>query len=610
MAERRTRCVLLACVLAVAGAAGLSAGAAVVAPDAAVADDRARASSAPPAGAVSAEGDDTLDDFTFSRLDADYTLSRAEDGTSRLRVVETFEAEFPDTDQNRGMRRSIPDSYNGQPLHPEVVSVADGDGAPRPIEVEQDDEVFTMTSRGDDFVHGTQVYVFTYDLENVTWRFADTDADEFYWDVNGVDWPQAFGEITATVHVDETLAASLTGAAACYVGEQGAEQTCGIDVSATPDGATATARATDVGPHETVTVSLAFAPGTFVLFDTGYLASPWGWWQAAAFLAVLLALAAAIAVRRRALRDAPGRSVVIAEYEPPPGIDALTGAVLLGKTSKAIPAEVLEQAVAGSIRIEEGEPRRWTGAKLRAVLVDPSRADGDGAQLLEGLFGAGAEPGATFEFGSSDTRLSTVAQKILAWAGKHLTEIGVFREVRPGTRVVPAIVMGIGLAGSVGFGIAALTGFVVPLIPVILLVAAIVAALLFVGLVAHRPLSARGAELRDHLAGLKEFIAWAEADRIRMLQSPSGAERVAVDTSDPTQMLKVYEPLLPYAVVFGQEKEWAERLADLYGDGASPAWYAGSAAFNAAAFSAGIGSLSASAMSSSSTSGGSAGGGS
>jgi hypothetical protein len=73
--------------------------------------------------------------------------------------------------------------------------------------------------------------------------------------------------------------------------------------------------------------------------------------------------------------------------------------------------------------------------------------------------------------------------------------------------------------------------------------------------------------------------------------------------------LKLYETLLPYAVVFGQEKKWAEELVVLYGAGNSPGWYAGSSGFNAAAFSAGISNLSTSA-SSSSSSGGSSGGGS
>ena len=57
-----------------------------------------------------------VDDFTFDSFDADYTLTRADDGTSRLRAVETIVAVFPETDQNRGIRRAIPDTYQGQPL--------------------------------------------------------------------------------------------------------------------------------------------------------------------------------------------------------------------------------------------------------------------------------------------------------------------------------------------------------------------------------------------------------------------------------------------------------------------------------------------------------------
>jgi uncharacterized membrane protein len=75
-------------------------------------------------------------------------------------------------------------------------------------------------------------------------------------------------------------------------------------------------------------------------------------------------------------------------------------------------------------------------------------------------------------------------------------------------------------------------------------------------------------------------------------------------------MLVLYEALLPYAVVFGQEKEWAQQLATMYSAGQSPYWYSGDvAAFNAATFAAGIGSLTSTAAASSSTSGGSGGGG-
>ncbi|MFH8248816.1 DUF2207 domain-containing protein [Microbacterium sp. B2969] len=550
-----------------------------------------------------------VDDFRFSSLDVDYTLTRADDGTSRLEVQERFVAEFPDIDQNHGMRRLVPDSYGGAPLNPHFVSITDGDGNPRPAEVDDEDGVFSMTSRADDFVHGEQTYIFTYTLENVTRFFEDTDADEFYWDVNGTDWAQPFGRITATLHMDAALAAALTGSASCYHGYEGATDPCSISIERTNAASTVTASTGDVPPHQTMTIAVGFEPGTFTKFDASFFASPWGWLQAIAALGVLGGLLWAIITRRRRLRDEPGRPTIIAEYTPPAHIDALESAVLLGRTSKAIPAEVLEQAVVGSIRILEGE-RRWLGgARLKAELVDPTKADGDGLMLLDGLY-PGFVVGDLYEFGQTDRRFSSAAQSIIKAATKELDRRGLRRRVPAWTRALPIIATG--LAGTLVFlfGVAALNALVDAWVPIILIVGAFIAEFAVISLVSHKPLTALGAEVRDHLAGLKVFIEWAEADRIRMLQSPQGAERVAIDTSDRREMLKIYEALLPYAVVFGQEKQWAKELAVLYGEQGSPVWYSGSSgAFNAAAFSAGIGTLSSSA-SSASSSGGSSGGGS
>ena len=554
-------------------------------------------------GASPAHAD--VDDFAFESLDVEYQLGRTEDGTSTLTVVETFVAVFPEIDQNHGMRRIIPDSYQGAPLHPRLVSITDENGVAREADVESGDGEYVMTSRADGFVHGRQTYVFTYTLENVTRYFPDTGDDEFYWDVNGTDWAQSFGRITARVTMPADLEAERTGEQSCYIGYFGATQTCPI---ADVDGGVE-ASVDSVQPHQTMTIAIGFEPDTFTEFDSTYFASPWGWLQSGvALLGLGGALVWAVIVRRRHLRDEPGRPVIIAEYTPPRGIDALESAVLLGYTTKAIPAEVLEQAVVGSIRIEEGQ-RRWLGAvRLKAVLVDPSLADGDGRMLLPGLFPRGV-PGEEFEFGRTDTRFSTTAQKVLKAATAELTARGLRRQVPAAARAWPVLLAIASAALVVLFGIVALSAFVMPLVPIVLLIGAILTVIVVGGLVSRKPLTAAGAEVRDHLLGLKQFIEWAEADRIRMLQSPEGAERVPVDISDPRQKLKLYETLLPYAVVFGQEKEWVSVLAVLYGSEHPPAWYAGSAGFNAAAFSAGISNLS-SAASSSSSSGGSSGGGS
>ena len=552
-----------------------------------------------------------VDDFSFQSMDADYTLTRADDGTSALRVVETFVAVFPDTDQNRGMRRSIPDSYQGQPLFPHLVSITDENGAPRASATATDDGFFQMTSRADGFVHGPQTYVFTYTLRNVTWAFADTGADELYWNINGVYWSQPFGRVSVTLHLDAPLAQTLTGRQACYRGPPGSSTPCDIVAETAADGATTvTATASELGPRQTMTIAVGFEKGTFSPFDDSYLASPWGWWQGAAGVGMLAALGGAVVVRWRTLRDEPGRPTIIAEYDPPPGLDALQSAVLLGRKPKAIPAELLEQAVAGSIRILECDPKLLGGYRMRAELVDRSRADVDGRMLLEGLFGTTPAPGASFLFGRADPRLSSAVKKILAWAEEEAIRQGLRRMVPGATRAWPvlsAIAMTILITV---FGVVALASGVNGIIPILMILVAVLVVCMVVLLVARRPLTRAGAQARDHLRGLKEFIEWAEADRIRMLQSPAGAERVPVDVNDPRQMVKLYETLLPYAVVFGQEKKWAAQLAVMYGPDVTPTWYAGTDGFNAAAFSSGIGSLSVSAASTSSSSGGSTGGGS
>jgi uncharacterized membrane protein YgcG len=558
-----------------------------------------------PAHAVRLPVATDVNDFTFASMDVQYDLGRAQDGTSTLRVVETFVADFPSFDQNHGMVRRLDESYLGVPLHPNLISVTDQNGKPRESEVVSKDGVYAITSRDSNFVHGRQTYVFTYTMQNVVRHFNDTHADEFYWDVNGTDWQQPFERVSARVTMPSDLESARTGNQACYFGSQGSTDRCDISV----DAGAIHASAGPLQPYQTMTIAIGFASGTFTPFDSSYLASPWGWLQAAAGVVLAGILVFAGVIRARRLRDEPGRPTIIAEYEPPAQIDALQSAVLLGLANKAIPAEVLEQAVGGSIRIVEGKPKLFGGLRLSAVLVDPSKADGDGRMLLDGLFPMGT-PGDEFEFGRTDTRLSSAAQKILKWANRELVTRGLRKQVKSTVRGIP-ILLAVGVAALVFvFGFTALDNGVDQLVPLSVIVGSVVVAFAVMAMMGRKPLTAEGAEVRDHLKGLKEFIEWAEADRIRMLQSPQGAERLHIDSTDPRQVLRLYEQLLPYAVVFGQEKQWAKELARLYGPDNSPTWYSGTGPFNASAFSAGIATMSASTAASSSTSGGSGGGGS
>lgn len=263
-----------------------------------------------------------VDDFTFDSFTADMTLSRGADGHAELAVTETLVARFPDEDQNRGIIRSLPDDYDGVPLQTHVLSVTDASGAPVPYDVETDRREVRVLTGDDSFVRGVQTYVISYTQRDAIRSFTDTDADEFYRDINGTQWDQPFGAVNARLRVDAALTdAALDGAAACYVGAQGSSQTCEMVRTDDAGGLVFDARAPELGPGENVTIAVGFARGTFVageivrtpLEQFSVDASPVLAGSSLGAVGVALAgVAAAVRARRRG-RDAEGRGVIVAE---------------------------------------------------------------------------------------------------------------------------------------------------------------------------------------------------------------------------------------------------------------------------------------------------------
>ncbi len=558
-----------------------------------------------------------LDDFEFESFSADYYLDVDADGRSTLTTVETFVAIFPEN-QNRGMRRAIPGGYQGAPTDVAIVSVTDETGAERPFTVETDDEGFVLvTSAANSFVSGRQTYVFTYTQHNVTRYFADTNDDEFYWDTNGTGWYQYFGSVAARVHVPTALAASLTGQTACYQGYEGSQTPCELTTEQEAEGTVVSTVVPNIAPFSNVTVVMGFEPRTFVPRDDSYLGSPTAILQLIALLGALIALVWSIVLRRTVLGDGKGRPTVIAEYTPPEGIDLITASVILGKTTRAAAAQFVDFAVKRKIRIVETEKTGFfsRGVAYLLELVDPTGLAGPQLTLAQALFGYQLIPGTGYVMSGRDVTLSQYVRAIIANATSSATSAGYRKRGSAVHAILPVMLVVASTIGSFIFGITLLEDAVGGLLPIALFIAPIVVVLIVFGLLFRTPLTDAGAELRDHFKGLELYIRLAEADRLKMLQSPTGAEREAVSASDPRQVIDVYEKLLPYAVIFGMEKQWAEELGKYYVD-SSPDWYSGTSTFNAAVFASSISTMSTSAASSysgsssSSSSGGSGGGGS
>ncbi len=596
----------------------------------------------PPDGipAVGAFGSGTAD-FTFDSFDVVYDLGLTDDGRSTATVTETLVAEFPDFDQNHGILRVIPVVYDGHPIRMHVQSIRDANGGDWNYETSVDDENITLQiGDGDVFVHGQQTYVITYTVENVTRYFENTNDDEFYWDTNGLEWGQPFGEVTATVNLEDGLADSLQSTD-CYFGSDG--QSNGCEISDGSDGIV-TARVSDVAPYQNMTIALGFPAGTFApadfsIFD--YL--PVG--GIVGILGTLGAALSALILRFTKLRDAPGTGIIIAQYEPPENMDPFLAANIVKAPKRGMAAAIVDLAVKRKLRIvERPGGGLFGGTDFGVQQIDPesgaSTLSGSELTVMDALFSPFGgrffslrTPG-LITIGNA-TATQTPATEV-KWLQKKDTVLG--RQVvaltkaaaaeaqrsgfrKKGGGVASLLVVGFIVVGGLGFlasSITSQTGVAIA-VGVIGINAIIWVGLGLVAIVAGRkPLTTEGAKLKEHLLGLREYIRLAEADRLQMLQSVTGAERAPIaGTTDNAQIVKVYEKLLPYAVLFGLEKEWAAELGKYY-DQNPPDWYDGGnvSAFNAGAFAAGVGSISSSVASSfsgsssSSSSGGSGGGGS
>lgn len=572
----KRRILSLAAVGILVALVGLPAGAAIAAPasgvtagpataetasaDAASLRDAGTTAELPPVQALPAG----VDDFTFESMHADYTLSRDGAGHARLRTVETVVALFPDYDQNRGILRAIPmrDDERRIDWKVDVEGVTDENGTAVPWESEEQDGFLVLALGDDSYVHGRTTYVITYTERDVVTEHRDTNAQEFYWDVNGTGAAQPFAAVTATVELDDDLADALTDEAACYQGPQGSTRRCSIE----RDGTGWSASASTLAGHETMTIAIGFDLGTFTL-PPSPLDSPMATVVPWIVLGLgVLALVAMIVVRARNWRDAPGRGIVIAEYEAPEGLGVLPAAAFASRESAGLPALLVQTAVSGATRLVD-QPEEAATRRYRIDVVHPEAiTNQDDWWAVTAVLGGAPTAGQSFVLDQGDVTIGDRIARLMPAARGRVSELGLRRRVASGragnlVRVLGLVVLvaAFGLlvwAGGAHVGTPLVIGGVVG-----------GAALAILTLALSVPPVRRtreGSLLQEKLDGLKLYLTVAEEERLKVLQSVTGAERRRVDANDPAQVVRLYEELLPWAMLLGVEGSWAKVLADRY----------------------------------------------
>ncbi|KRC61083.1 hypothetical protein ASE14_09080 [Agromyces sp. Root81] len=253
----------------------------------------------------------------------------------------------------------------------------------------------------------------------------------------------------------------------------------------------------------------------------------------------------------------------VVQYAPDRDSTVLRDALLVDADRRAASAALIDLAVKRKIRLMPGAGKH---DPIGVELASGSVLTAEEAALLEALFGP-EHTGARVRRFSADRRALAGRLKSLLLNTEHaLARDGLVAERRvtwPGVTLTVFAYLGM-LVEALFLVVTIVDGDWPALIATLIAVAATIATI-FVTPSSWRKFLPAADDRREHLAGLEQYIELAEADRLRVLQSPSGAELRTTDaatpeSSDPVTRFHLHERLLPYAVLFGLEREWIAKL--------------------------------------------------
>ncbi|CAN5210247.1 hypothetical protein BH09ACT1_BH09ACT1_02630 [soil metagenome] len=546
----------------------------------------------------------------ISTFDIDYTIEKS--GT--VHAVERISYDFGGETGKHGIDRYLASRFSSGASVDRVysydhISVSSPSGASALFSTSLSNVLQIRIGNQNATVRGTQKYVIRYDITGALNRATQDDGnllDEFYWNSTGNNWVVPISRTTVTVH-----GAAAPQKATCFAGPLNSQNSC---ESATVKPTVATFSAKELASGEGLTIDAGYPSGTYTNTAPVLKASipqgstpitggtnngpnpfwsPLNWAIGLALLIIIpLAFLLLVVARRRdqeyvdvtpgsiprdeanaPVGPAPRDETVVVNYSPPIGVPVGAATTLLSKSRKTvdITATLIDLAVRGHLRIEEVEGGNRRKAKDYRLVATPERAAAkqktaragttDAAGLLphESLLLGKLFKGHRTEITLSALRntfasdMRTIGSTLDAWIENQkffIDKVG---------RIHPLLAWPVGLAIPV---FVLMLVFSVPfaLIPVGAFIGGLI------GIATSRKAirrSARGHALYLQTLGFKDYIATAEADRIRF---------------DETE--DVFSRYMPWAIVFGEADRWAKVFKELAEQGrytAQPDWYSSSA---------------------------------
>lgn len=531
-------------------------------------------------------------DFYFSSAIFDYYLEKSPDGTSTMRVEEELTAVFPTTNQNHGIERCIPKQYRGvDSLVASSFSVTRNDIKEPFSSSTNAGELCFRIGSSSSYVHGTQVYNISYTFNNVILEPENSNFQELYWDTNGTGWSQNFNTISATVHLGDSVAPAFTGNTSCYVGNYGSK---GLDRCRTISaGSTVTFSAENLTARENLTIDLEFSPNSFAVTKPkpNYILYALLGLEAILFFASIFiwVKCSSSVSEKRALAKSPKP----VQYTPPKNLTiAEAGQIWLKSAPSLQVATLMELAVSHKIELIKGKKKTFGGYKWEVHIKNLDNVSEEQRIVLEIL-----NAGSTVNVGDKIEIKSHTATSHLQSLGRQYTSkpeallrtkkllepknhknpafsrVGLFIFFYCLVAIFTAIyIVNFAPENDLNYSLNILTFFVSG---ISLIVYIAIASIIRSNARKFNSRTYEGIKMSNYIDGLKEYMELAEADRIKFLHS--------VKTADISNegIVKLYEKLLPYAILFGIEESWLSELSKYYklDDVTDPTWIVGATHF-------------------------------
>lgn len=569
---------------------------------------------------------DTINDFRI-------TLTVRSDST--VLVQEKITYDFGTSFSRHGIFRTIPlRNAKNEPINITAITVTNQEGIPYKFVTSISNDILTIKI-GDpkNTIAGVNQYNITY-LVGGAISYLDT-YDELYWNVTGNDWNVEIKKVEATVVLPAKV---IPLKQYCYFGPSGATDTCSISeqaVFSTP---------WSLQPRSGLTVAVGFSKGVVAVYTPPVQAPTSLFHKFWPIVLPLVTLVFMFLIWYWKGKDEKGYGIITTQYDVPHNLSPFEVAMVVNQKlhSRDLVAEIIYLASRGYLSITKVKQKSFLPEflqskssyilRLEKSTKDPSLLQVDQdllntiffgglkkisniksfKQLREVIQGNVSVPEALVgtELQLSEMKFPGIMDILSTGSKKQAVENGYFTSSFAKNLLKKYFFQLIILAVILNLVIRMIpTEPITNFIDISIITGGPITILLFftcifvcIGIVNQfvsmmPKRTAKGVKTKELLLGLKQYIEIAEKDRINFHNAPE---------KNPA----LFEHLLPYAIVFKQEKKWAKAFESI--THTSPSWYRGDTQnFSAVLFTSSLTSKFSSSFSSAAgTGGGSSGGGS